>query len=77
MTRRTSLALICGEPDSPNQPLRRLNIAAISSVLAGVIVAGVFGVLGLLAPGHGVRADPPGHASGRRDTATPTYPAKT
>ena len=65
MTRRASLALICGEPDSPNQPLRRLNIAAISSALAGVIVAGVFGVLGLLAPWPRVRADPSGHAHDR------------
>ena len=51
MTRRASLALICGEPDSPNQPLRRMNMAAICGIMAGVIVAAVFGVLGLLARG--------------------------
>ena len=51
MTQRSALALICGEPDSPNQPLRRLNLGTISSVLVGAIAAGVFAVLGLIAPG--------------------------
>ncbi len=50
MTRRASLALLCGEPDSPNQPLRRMNTATVTSVMVGVIAAAVFGVLGLLAP---------------------------
>ena len=51
MTQRSALALICGEPDSPNQPLRRLNLGTISGVLVGAIAAGVFAVLGLIAPG--------------------------
>ena len=51
MTQRSALALICGEPDSPNQPLRRLNLGTISSLLVGAIAVGVFGVLGLIAPG--------------------------
>lgn len=51
MTQRSALALICGEPDSPNQPLRRLNLGTMSSLLVGAIAAGVFGVLGLLSPG--------------------------
>ena len=50
MTRRASLALLCGEPDSPNQPLRRMNTATITSIMVGVIAAAVVGVLGLLAP---------------------------
>jgi type VII secretion protein EccB len=74
MTQRAALALICGEPDSPNQPLRRLNIAAISSVLAGVIVAGVFGVLGLLAPGTVSGLTRPGALVVDQDTATPYVP---
>ena len=76
MTRRASLALICGEPDSPNQPLRRLNIAAISSALAGVIVAGVFGVLGLLAPGPVSGLTRPDTLVIDKDTATPYVPCE-
>jgi type VII secretion protein EccB len=53
MTQRSALALISGEPDSPNQPLRRLNVGTISSLLAGAIAAAVFAVLGLISPGGG------------------------
>lgn len=51
MTQRSALALISGDPDSRDQPLRRLNAAMISSLLAGAIAAAVFGVLGLISPG--------------------------
>jgi type VII secretion protein EccB len=51
MTQRAALALLRGEPDIPDQPLRRLNVAAFSGVLVAVIVAVLFGILGLL--GHG------------------------
>jgi type VII secretion protein EccB len=51
MTQRSALALISGEPDSPHQPLRRLNVGTISSLLVGAIAAAVFGVLGLISPG--------------------------
>jgi type VII secretion protein EccB len=60
MTQRSALALICGEPDSPNQPLRRLNLGTISSVLVGAIAAGVFAVLGLIAPGSASGLTRPG-----------------
>jgi type VII secretion protein EccB len=50
MTQRAALALLCGEPDSPNQPLRRLNVATLSGILAAAIAAAVFAVLGLIAP---------------------------
>ena len=53
MTQRSALALISGEPDSPHQPLRRLNVGTISSLLAGAIAAAVFAVLGLISPGGG------------------------
>jgi ESX secretion system ATPase EccB len=52
MTQRAALALLQAEPDPPDQPLRRLNIGLISSVLVAVIVAAAFGVWGLLSPGH-------------------------
>ncbi len=50
MTQRSALALISGEPDSPDQPLRRLNVATVSGLLAAAIAAAVFAVLGLIAP---------------------------
>jgi type VII secretion protein EccB len=52
MTQRAALALLQAEPDPPDQPLRRLNVGLISSLLVAVIVAAAFGVWGLIAPGH-------------------------
>jgi type VII secretion protein EccB len=60
MTRRAALALLQGEPDAPDQPLRRLNVGLVSSVLVAVIVAAVFGVWGLLAPGDAQGLTAPG-----------------
>jgi type VII secretion protein EccB len=51
MTQRAALALLRGEPDLPDQPLRRLNVATFSSVLVAVIVAALLAILALL--GHG------------------------
>jgi len=74
MTRRASLALLCGEPDSPNQPLRRMNTATVTSVMAGVIAAAVFGVLGLLAPAPATGLAKAGTLVVDQDTATPYVP---
>jgi type VII secretion protein EccB len=76
MTQRASLALICGEPDSPNQPLRRMNTAAICGIMAGVIAAAVFGVLGLLVPGPVSGLTHPGTLVVDEDTATPYVPCE-
>jgi type VII secretion protein EccB len=51
MTQRASLALLRGEPDIPDQPLRRLNVAAFCSLLVAVIAVVLFFIWGLL--GHG------------------------
>lgn len=51
MTQRSALALIAGEPDSPNQPLRRRSTATVSGILIGVIVCVLFGVLGAMGIG--------------------------
>ena len=74
MTRRASLALLCGEPDSPNQPLRRMNTATVSSIMVGVIAAAVFGVLGLLAPTPATGLTKPGTLVVDKDTATAYVP---
>src|SRR5215469_6429465 len=53
MTHRMSQALLCGEPDSRNRPLRRMYAASACAVLFGVIAVGVFAALGLLLPDQG------------------------
>ena len=60
MTQRAALALLQGEPDPPDQPLRRLNMGLISSVLVAVIVTAAFAVWGILAPGHAQGLTSPG-----------------
>jgi type VII secretion protein EccB len=51
MTQRAALALLRGEADIPDQPLRRLNVATFSGVLAAAIVTVLFLIWGLI--GHG------------------------
>jgi len=74
MTRRASVALLCGEPDSPHQPLRRMNTATITSIMAGVILAAAFAVLGLLAPAPATGLTKAGTLVVDQDTATAYVP---
>jgi ESX secretion system ATPase EccB len=70
MTQRAALALLRGEPDLPDQPLRRLNVATFSSVLVAVIVAALLAILTLL--GHGGAATSLGPGSLIIDAQTGT-----
>ncbi|MBO2454313.1 type VII secretion protein EccB [Actinomadura barringtoniae] len=54
MTQRASQALILGEPDNPEQPLKRLNAATFAGVMVGVLVAAGFGIAGIFL-GQGTR----------------------
>jgi type VII secretion protein EccB len=60
MTQRASQALMLGEPDHPEQPLRRLSVATFSGVMVAVLIAAVFGILGILRPGGATGLDKPG-----------------
>jgi type VII secretion protein EccB len=60
MTQRAALALLQGEPDPPDRPLRRLNVGMFSGVLVAVIVAAVFGIWGLIDPGGAQGLTAPG-----------------
>ncbi|MBG0815339.1 type VII secretion protein EccB [Planomonospora sp. ID82291] len=60
MTQRLGTALLQGEPDLPESPMRRYNVAMFCAVLAAVLVAVVFGVLGLLRPGGATALTEPG-----------------
>ncbi|MGO9298060.1 MAG: type VII secretion protein EccB [Streptosporangiaceae bacterium] len=51
MTQRAALALLRAEPDIPDQPMRRLNVAAFCGVLAALIVGALFVIWGIIAPG--------------------------
>lgn len=60
MTQRASLALISGEPDNPELPLRRMNIAAFSGIMIGILCMAAFGVWGLIRPGGATGLDKAG-----------------
>ena len=48
MTQRAALALLRGEPDIPDQPIRRINVGTFAGVLVAVIAVAGFGIWGLL-----------------------------
>jgi type VII secretion protein EccB len=50
MTQRASLALLRGEPDVPDQPLRRHNVATFCALLVAAIACAGFAIWGIL--GH-------------------------
>ncbi|MGH3380358.1 MAG: type VII secretion protein EccB [Actinoallomurus sp.] len=60
MTHRASQALILGEPDTPEMPLRRLNVAAFMGVMVAVLVFAGFGIVGILSPGGAQGLEQPG-----------------
>jgi type VII secretion protein EccB len=70
MTQRAALALLQAEPDPPDQPLRRLNVGLIASVLVAVIVAAAFGVWGILSPGAAQGLTSPGTLIIDQETGT-------
>ncbi|QXJ23956.1 type VII secretion protein EccB [Actinomadura graeca] len=51
MSQRASLALVSGEPDNPELPLRRMNIAAFSGIMVGILCMAAFGIYGVIRPG--------------------------
>jgi len=53
VTRRMVSALLSGEPETTELPMRRLALAMVGSVLVGAIVLAVVGAYGLLNPGGG------------------------
>ncbi|MFI6450098.1 type VII secretion protein EccB [Streptosporangium amethystogenes] len=60
MVQRLNLALLQGEPDLPESPMRRLNVAMFCGVLVAVLVAAGFGIVGLLFPGGATALTEPG-----------------
>ena len=60
MSQRASLALISGEPDNPELPMRRMNIAAFSGVMIGILCMAAFGIYGIIRPGGATGLDKAG-----------------
>ncbi|MBV9448258.1 MAG: type VII secretion protein EccB [Streptosporangiaceae bacterium] len=60
MTQRAALALLGGDPDPADQPLRRVNVGTLSGVLVAVMTAAIFGIWGLVSPGAAQGLTAPG-----------------
>ncbi|WP_188191152.1 type VII secretion protein EccB [Nonomuraea sp. SYSU D8015] len=55
MTQRLGLALLQGEPDVPESPMRRQNVATFAGILVAVLIVAGFGIWGLLKPGNATK----------------------
>ncbi|SDH81894.1 type VII secretion protein EccB [Nonomuraea jiangxiensis] len=60
MTQRLGLALLQGEPDLPESPMRRHNVATFAGILIAVLIVVGFGIWGLLKPGNATKLTDPG-----------------
>lgn len=60
MTQRLGLALMRGEPDLPESPMRRQTVATFAGILVAVLVTAAFGIWGLLSPGNATKLTDPG-----------------
>ena len=50
-TRRSVAALLAGDPDAPEAPLRRVTAAVLAGALLGALVIAAAGIYGALNPG--------------------------
>ncbi len=67
---RLQSALLTGEPDRPEAPLRRSGVATFAGVMVAVLVACGFGIYGLLRPANKKGWDGPGVLVVERETGT-------
>lgn len=70
MTQRVGLALLQGEPDVAESPMRRLSVGAFAGVMVGLLIIAVFGIWGLLSPGGAKGLDEPGKLIIEKETGT-------
>ncbi|XRQ10841.1 type VII secretion protein EccB [Actinomadura welshii] len=70
MTQRVGLALLQGEPDVAESPMRRLAVGAFAGVMVGLLIVAVFGIWGLLSPGGAKGLDEPGKLIIEKETGT-------
>ncbi|NRQ39074.1 type VII secretion protein EccB [Nonomuraea sp. NN258] len=55
MTQRLGLALLQAEPDLPESPMRRQNVATFAGILIAVLITAGFGIWGMLKPGNATK----------------------
>ncbi|MEU6996991.1 type VII secretion protein EccB [Nonomuraea sp. NPDC046570] len=60
MQQRLGMALLQAEPDVPETPMRRQNVAFFCGILIGVLIMAAFGIWGLLKPGGATKLEEPG-----------------
>ncbi|WP_043620923.1 type VII secretion protein EccB [Nonomuraea candida] len=60
MQQRLGMALLQAEPDVPESPMRRQNIATFGGILIAILVMAVFGIWGLVRPGNATKLTDPG-----------------
>ncbi|WP_131739490.1 type VII secretion protein EccB [Actinomadura roseirufa] len=70
MTQRVGLALLQGEPDTAESPMRRLAVGAFAGVMVALLVVAIFGIWGLLSPGGAKGLDEPGKLIIEKETGT-------
>ncbi|RCG32632.1 type VII secretion protein EccB [Sphaerisporangium album] len=77
MMQRLGMALLQGEPDVPESPMRRHNVAMFCGVLLAVLVTAAFGIWGLMRPGGATALTAPGTLIVEEETgATYVYSAQ-
>ncbi len=77
MQQRLGMALLQGEPDVPESPMRRQNVATFGGILVGILVLAVFGIWGLVSPGNATKLTEPGQLLVEEESgATYVYSAK-
>ncbi|MCO6011608.1 type VII secretion protein EccB [Actinoallomurus purpureus] len=70
MMQRVGLALLQGEPDVAESPMRRPSVAAFSGAMVAVLIAAVFGVIGFISPSGAKGLDQGGTVIIERETGT-------
>ena len=60
MTQRAGLALLQGDPDTAEQPLRRMNVATFAGVMVAVLAVAIFWIIGILTHTGGQGLPAPG-----------------
>jgi type VII secretion protein EccB len=57
LTRRALAALVAGEPDVPEAPMRRISLTTATGVMVAVLVVAGFAVFGLIRPGNNTKIE--------------------